>query len=112
MVEKKSKSKEVSKIPFSRYVKASRSSSPEVRKEIYSQYEKRRSQVNKQEAKRKLESTEEKVDRFTSQFHAPSISGNRSYKAGNPLKKVLAHKGTTVKVSGSKERTNLMRGSW
>ena len=53
-----------------------------------------------------------KLGNKVSKVHAPSISGNRSYKAGNPLKKVLAHKGTTVKVSGSKERTNLMRASW
>ena len=64
------------------------------------------------ERKENIRKGVEKYNKFTSQFHAPSVSGKMSYKTNNPLKKVLSHKGTSVKVSGSSEKTNLMRGSW
>ena len=33
-------------------------------------------------------------------FHAPNTSGKRSFKSGNPLKKLLAHNRATVRVGG------------
>jgi len=99
--EKVGRSKKIYPIPFSQYRKAIKSSRPEVRKELYSEYKERRTQINRQEAKEKLRTTRERFDKFTSKFHSPDISGNRSYKTDNPLKKLLSSgKRTTIKVGG------------
>lgn len=41
-----------------------------------------------------------------------SNEGKITYKKDNPLKKLLKIDRPTVKVSGHKERINLMRGTW
>jgi len=44
--------------------------------------------------------------------HSINLSGKMSYKSGNPLKKILSHKQTTVKLSGNDSPTNLSKLSW
>ena len=55
---------------------------------------------------------QERISSKVKKLKSPTFPKKMTYKSGSPLKGLLKTKQSTVRVSGVKEKVNLMRAEW